>query len=149
MSQAFFWSSTRDRKGYPIYQIEIHKPFPELNGGQLIRRARVLVRSNRYIYPVPEMHSLEYRTSPVFRWLLYLYFYSCFYFASVPFPCLSFPSPASWPSALRARSTSCHTSSRPSSFADPKRWSVSSLLAHIVMSTNDIAFKKEIHGALI
>ena len=34
----------------PIYQNESHKPYPELNGGQLNRRARGLVRSNRYMY---------------------------------------------------------------------------------------------------
>ena len=32
-----------------IFQIEIHEPYPDLNSGQHIRRAKGLVRSNRYI----------------------------------------------------------------------------------------------------
>ena len=36
-------------KGYPKFQIKIHKPNPDPNGGQHIRLARGLVRSNRYI----------------------------------------------------------------------------------------------------
>ena len=58
-----FWSSTRDKKGYPIYQITIHEPYPEPNGGQLIRRARDLVRSNRYI----DYHNFSVTASLDFR----------------------------------------------------------------------------------
>ena len=39
------------KKGYPIFQIEIYEPYSDINGGQQIRRARGLVRSNRYINP--------------------------------------------------------------------------------------------------
>ena len=42
--------STNKYKGYPIFQIKIHKPYPDPNGGQQIRHARGLVRSNRYIH---------------------------------------------------------------------------------------------------
>ena len=33
-----------------LKQIKTHEPYPELNGGQLVRLARGLVRSNRYIH---------------------------------------------------------------------------------------------------
>ena len=33
-----------DQKKYLIFRIEAHEPYPELNGGQLIRRARGLVQ---------------------------------------------------------------------------------------------------------
>ena len=29
-------------KGYPIFQTKAHETYPELNGGQIIKRARVL-----------------------------------------------------------------------------------------------------------
>ena len=36
------------KKGYPISQIKIHEPYPDLNGGQHIRRTKGLVCSNHY-----------------------------------------------------------------------------------------------------
>ena len=47
--------STNKYKGYPIFQIEIHKPCPDLNGGKHIRRVRGLVSSNRYINEVTHL----------------------------------------------------------------------------------------------
>ena len=44
-------------EGYPIFQTEVHEPYPELNGGQ-IRRARGLSVPNRYIN-APHIAGLE------------------------------------------------------------------------------------------
>ena len=42
-------------KGYPIFQTEAHEPYPELNGGQIIRHARGLsVQTVKYIFQVME-----------------------------------------------------------------------------------------------
>ena len=47
---SFSFQATQNKQ---IFQIEVNEPYPELNGGQNIRRAKGPVHSIRYIYYDP------------------------------------------------------------------------------------------------